>query len=134
VDSIFQVERNNDYSDIDFASRLCTSVPAHTERDNHGCFLTAGGAAAARDRAPPGSLDAHPAGAGRQAALHIALAGVACHAKSTRILDGIQVGNRRGLPGLFILTRRSRGQGLCVALRSVLARAFGGPDRLRCGV
>jgi hypothetical protein len=42
VDSIFQVERNNDYSDIDFASRLCTSVPAHTERDNPGCFLTAG--------------------------------------------------------------------------------------------
>jgi hypothetical protein len=39
---IYQVERNNDYSDIDFASRLCTRVPAHPSRDNLGCFLTAG--------------------------------------------------------------------------------------------
>jgi hypothetical protein len=38
----FQVERNCDYSDADFASHLCTSVPPRTEQDDFGRFLVAG--------------------------------------------------------------------------------------------
>jgi hypothetical protein len=38
----FQVERNCDYSDVDFASHLCASVPSRTERYDFGCFLVAG--------------------------------------------------------------------------------------------
>jgi len=50
-----------------------------------------------RDRAIPGSLDAHPAGAGRQAALQIALAGVPPARWNQNAPEG------RGLPGLLSL-------------------------------
>jgi hypothetical protein len=87
-----------------------------------------------RDRAPPGSLDAHPAGAGRQVARHIALAGVALPRQIHSDLGWNLGWKSEGLAWSFYFTRRSRRQGLRADLQSVLASAFGGPDRLRCGV
>jgi hypothetical protein len=88
-----------------------------------------------RDRAIPGSLDAHPADAGRRAALHIALAGVPPARSTLNLLSKIRAGKGEACL-VFLLyaafspvkacarAKRPRSQVAARALTAALRRVF----------